>query len=106
LTTNDSAVAAAVSGFGLTRLMSYLVAEHLRAGRLKIVLSEFEAAALPVQLVHREGRHASQKARAFLDLAIERLRGRSVLELSCSAWRRHSPPSGLSSSTRKPISSD
>lgn len=73
-TTNDSAVAAAVGGFGLTRLMSYQVDEHVREGRLHIVLSDYETAPLPVHLVHREGRHASQKARAFLDLAIERLR--------------------------------
>lgn len=72
--TNDSAIVAAVSGFGLTELLSYQVADHLRDGRLKIVLSNFEAAPLPVQLVHHEGRHASRKARAFLDLAIERLR--------------------------------
>jgi DNA-binding transcriptional LysR family regulator len=73
-TTNDSAVAAVASGFGLSRLMSYQVAEHLRAGRIKIVLSEFEPPELPIHLIHREGRHASKKARAFLDLAIERLR--------------------------------
>jgi DNA-binding transcriptional LysR family regulator len=79
-TSNDSAVAAAVSGFGLTRLMSYQVADHLRDGQLKIVLSEFEPAVLPVHLVHREGRHASQKARAFLDLAIERLRANPALK--------------------------
>jgi DNA-binding transcriptional LysR family regulator len=78
-TTNDSAVAAAVAGFGLTRLMSYQVAEHVQAGRLQIVLSEFETAPLPVHLVHREGRHVSQKARAFLDLAIERLRASKAL---------------------------
>lgn len=79
-TTNDSAVAAAVAGFGLTRLMSYQVAEHVREGRLQFVLSEFETAPLPVHLVHREGRHASQKARAFLDLAIERLRASKALD--------------------------
>jgi len=79
-TTNDSAVAAAVAGFGLTRLMSYQVAEHVREGRLQLVLSEFETAPLPVHLVHREGRHASQKARAFLDLAIERLRASKALD--------------------------
>jgi len=73
-TTNDSAVSAAVSGFGVVRLMSYQVAEHLRQGRLKILLSEFEAPALPIHLVHREGRHASRRARAFLDLAIQTLR--------------------------------
>ena len=78
-TTNDSAVAAAVSGFGLARLLSYQVADELRAGQLKIVLGEFETPSLPVHLVHREGRHASQKARAFLDLAIERLRANPAL---------------------------
>jgi DNA-binding transcriptional LysR family regulator len=72
-------VAAAVNGFGLTRLLSYQVADQLLDGRLKTVLSEFEPAALPVHLVHREGRHASQKARAFLDLAIERLRAHPAL---------------------------
>lgn len=78
-TTNDAAVAAAVSGFGLSRLMSYQVDAHLRAGRLQTVLVDYEQAPLPVHLVHREGRHASQKARAFLDLAIERLRGNPAL---------------------------
>ena len=60
-------------------LLSYQVADQLRDGKLKTVLSEFEPAALPVHLVHREGRHASQKARAFLDLAIDRLRANSAL---------------------------
>ncbi len=78
-TSNDSAVSAAASGFGLTRLLSYQVADQLRDGQLKTVLSEFESAALPVHLVHREGRYSSPKARAFLDLAIERLRANSLL---------------------------
>ncbi len=78
-TTNDAAVAAAVSGFGLTRLLSYQVADQLRDGQLKTILTDYEPAPLPVHLVHREGRHASQKARAFLDLALERLRGNPAL---------------------------
>jgi DNA-binding transcriptional LysR family regulator len=78
-TTNDSAVAAAVGGFGLTRLLSYQVAEHLRNGNLKTVLPDYEPAALPVHVVHREGRNASQRVRAFLDLAIERLRQDATL---------------------------
>jgi DNA-binding transcriptional LysR family regulator len=72
-------VTAAVDGFGLTRLLSYQVADQLRDGQLKTVLTDFEPAALPVHLVHREGRHASSKARAFLDLAIERLRANRAL---------------------------
>ena len=73
-TTNDSAIAAAVNGFGLTRLMSYQVAQQLESGALKTVLAEFEPAPLPIHVVHREGRSASRKVRAFLDLAIEQLR--------------------------------
>lgn len=78
-TTNDSAVAIAVSGFGLTRLLSYQVADQLRSGTLITVLDEFEPAALPVHVVHREGRHATQRVRAFLDLAIDRLRAEPAL---------------------------
>lgn len=83
VTSNDAAVNAAIDGFGIVRMMSYQVADHVRDGQLKILLSEFEQPELPVHLVHREGRHASQKARVFLDLAIERLRANPAL--SCSA---------------------
>ena len=79
-TTNDAALAAAVGGFGLTRLLSYQVADQLRDGQLETVLGDFEPAALPVHLVHREGRHASRKARVLLDLAIERLRANPALQ--------------------------
>jgi DNA-binding transcriptional LysR family regulator len=78
-TTNDSAIAAAMSGFGLTQLLAYQVADQLRDGRLKAILTEFEPRVLPVHLLHREGRHASAKARAFLDLATERLRANPAL---------------------------
>jgi DNA-binding transcriptional LysR family regulator len=78
-TTNDTALAAAVSGFGLTRLLSYQVADQLREGHLTTVLADCEPPALPVHVVHREGRHASHKARAFIDLAVERLRAHPAL---------------------------
>lgn len=78
-TTNDSAIAAALNGFGLTRLLSYQVAEYLRDGQLKTVLGECEPTMLPIHVVHREGRHASPKARAFIDLAVERLRANTAL---------------------------
>ena len=39
-----------------------------------------EAAPLPVQVVHREGRQASQKVRAFVDMAIVALRGDASLQ--------------------------
>lgn len=55
------------------------MAEALRDGRLVTVLADFEPPALPVHPLHREGRHASHKARAFLDLAIDRLRADTTL---------------------------
>ena len=73
-TTSDTAIAAALTGFGLTNVLAYKVTKHLREGRLKAVLSDFEPPALPVHVLHREGRHATQKARRFIDLAVERLR--------------------------------
>lgn len=76
---NDAALMAAVQGFGLTRLLSYQLADNLKNGQLKLVLEDSEPAALPVHLVHREGRHASRKARAFLDLAVARLRANPAL---------------------------
>jgi len=74
-TTNDSAIAAAVAGLGITRLLSYQVTTHVRSGVLQMVLEDFETAPIPVHVVHHEGRRATQKVRAFVDMAVERLRG-------------------------------
>ena len=73
-TTGDTAVAAALNGFGLANVLSYKVAQHIRDGRLRAVLAEFAPPPVPVHIVHREGQNASRKTRAFIDLATERLR--------------------------------
>jgi DNA-binding transcriptional LysR family regulator len=74
VTTNDAAIEAALQGFGITRLLSYQVAPHLASGQLKIILSEFEPAPMPIHVLHREGRYASAKVRSFVDLIAIRLR--------------------------------
>jgi DNA-binding transcriptional LysR family regulator len=71
---NDSAASAAMAGLGITRLLSYQIAEPLQTGKLKIVLSEFESPPIPIYIMHREGRHSSAKIRSFVDLMAERLR--------------------------------
>ncbi|REG15046.1 LysR family transcriptional regulator [Roseateles depolymerans] len=76
---NDSAIAAAVAGFGMTRLLSYQVADALRQGTLETVLEPFETPALPIHVVHREGRRATQKVRGFIDLAVQALRAHPAL---------------------------
>ena len=78
-TSNDSAIVAALGGFGITRVLSYQIAPHLKAGKLERVLQNYEPPPLPIHVVHREGRHAAQKARAFVDLAVERLRSDASL---------------------------
>ncbi len=79
VTTNDAAIEAALRGFGITRLLSYQVAPQLEAGELKIVLREYEPEPRPIHIVHREGRHASAKVRAFVDLMTEHLRANPAL---------------------------
>ena len=79
VTTNDAAIEAAVRGFGITRLLSYQVAPLLAARKLMLLLEKFEPAPWPVHIVHREGRYASAKVRAFVDLMAERLRADPAL---------------------------
>jgi len=74
VTNNDAAIQAVLSGFGITRLMSYQIAGHLNAGRLKRILADYEAEPLPIHVLHREGRQASAKVRSFVDFLVERLR--------------------------------
>ncbi len=78
--TNDGALEAARLGFGLTRLLSYQVANELAAAQLRAVLTDFEDAPLPVHVIHRESRHGSAKVRSFVDLAVERLRADKALQ--------------------------
>jgi DNA-binding transcriptional LysR family regulator len=81
LVTNAGEVAidAAVRGQGLARAMHYQVDADVRAGRLQIVLADFEPEPIPVHLVHLAGRMAPAKLRAFIDFAVERLRALPVL---------------------------
>ncbi|GLK83784.1 LysR family transcriptional regulator [Ancylobacter defluvii] len=72
--TNEAAITAAEQGWGLTRILSYQIGPALLEGRLQTVLSAYEEKALPIHVVHAEGRHAPAKVRTFVDLAVERLR--------------------------------
>ena len=71
-----AAIASAVEGHGVTRLLSYHVAPELRAGALRIVLADAEPPLIPVHLVSPYGRLAVPKVRAFADFALPRLRAR------------------------------
>lgn len=79
VTSIDSAIDAAVRGLGITRIMSYQIAQELEQGKLQILLSEFEPDIVPVHILHREGRYASAKIRSFIDFMAERLRAHQSL---------------------------
>lgn len=77
--TNDAAIEAALLGYGITRLISYQVAEHLASGKLQTVLASWEPDPLPIHILHREGRHAAAKVRTFVDLMAEHIRSNLAL---------------------------
>lgn len=69
----DAALLAAKAGRGLTRALSYQVADDLANGTLVRLLSSYEPELLPVQLVVPSARHMAPKLRAFIDHAVEKL---------------------------------
>jgi len=75
VTSNDAAIEAARCGLGLARLLSYQAAPWIASGDLLPVLQEFELPPVPVNIVHRDGKHGSARVRAFIDLLAGRLRG-------------------------------
>ncbi len=76
---NYGAIKAAVSGIGLTRVMSYQIAEELENGTLTRVLVDYEPDPIPIHIVYAEGRHTNSKIYSFVDLARNRLRDKSFL---------------------------
>ncbi|NID04627.1 LysR family transcriptional regulator [Luteibacter jiangsuensis] len=74
VTSNDSALVAALSGLGVARLLSYQVNEDVAAGRLRLVLENYEEEPWPVHILHRETRFGSAKVRAFIDMLAQHLR--------------------------------
>lgn len=77
--TIGACIALATSGAGVTRALSYQVAAQLEDGSLCEVLAEHAGDSLPVHLLHTEARGSSAKLRAFLHLAVERLRAHPLL---------------------------
>jgi DNA-binding transcriptional LysR family regulator len=73
-TMNEAAAECAVAGFGITRLPLYQIAQGVKEGSLALLLEDFERPAVPIHVVHREGRRGTPKVRTFIDMAVEALR--------------------------------
>jgi DNA-binding transcriptional LysR family regulator len=76
-----AAVASAVAGHGITRVMSYQAASAVAAGRLQILLAQHEPPHSPVNLVLPPGRAQTAKQRAFAGFVAAPLRA-ALLEAS------------------------
>ena len=64
---------ACVQGVGIARFMHYQVAQELADGRLIRVLTAFEPADLPIQLVYPHSLQLAPRVRAFVEWACVRL---------------------------------
>lgn len=76
VSTADAAIEAALQGLGLTRVLSYQVADAVRDGQLVRVLTREEPPAVPASLIHPWQGRLPMKTRAFIDFAVDRLRER------------------------------
>ncbi len=70
----DVSIDAALSGWAVTRVLSYQVADALRSGKLVELLPGFEDREIPIHLVHAEGPLRAAKIRVFVDHAAQALR--------------------------------
>jgi DNA-binding transcriptional LysR family regulator len=74
--TAEAAIDAAAAGIGVTRVLSYQVAQPVLDGRIEIVLADREPEAAPVSLIHSGQGLMPLRARMLLDFAAPRLRVR------------------------------
>jgi DNA-binding transcriptional LysR family regulator len=72
----NAAIDAAMAGLGVTRVLSYQVAEAQRSGALQVVLQSYEPPPWPVHLVYARQGRLPVKLRAFIDAAAPALRER------------------------------
>jgi DNA-binding transcriptional LysR family regulator len=70
----DVAIDACLRGLGCGQFLCYQVEALIDAGKLTRILGEFEPSPAPIQIVYPHARLLSPNVRAFVDLALTRLR--------------------------------
>jgi len=76
---NFSAEKAVLADMGISRFLSYQVADSLESGALKVILSDYEHPPVPVHVMHREGRYSSARTKTLIDWMVEHLRSQTSL---------------------------
>lgn len=75
-TDGDSMLAAGLAGCGVMQMPTWLVGDHLRAGRLVQVLEDYAGAEMPIHVVWPKSRYMQPKLRSAVDMLVE-LAGRT-----------------------------
>lgn len=89
LTTNstDATIAAAAAGLGVIRALSYQVADEIERGRLIVLLPQWEPPPIPIHVLHA-GATTTHRARALVELMVERLRADPRLALALESYKK------------------
>lgn len=87
----DAAIAAAVAGAGIARVLSYQALAALAAGELVTLLDDLAPPPLPVHLVYQANRRASVNVRAFIEATRQRLAGLDLLGVGFGVSRPGRP---------------
>lgn len=74
----DVALNAVLQGLGCGQFLSYQVEALMAKRKLKRILGTFEPLAVPIQIVYPHARLLSPNVRAFVDIAVARLRARGA----------------------------
>ncbi|MDX1401407.1 MAG: LysR family transcriptional regulator [Kiloniellales bacterium] len=76
----DAAIAAALDGRGITRVLSYMISKEVRSGQLQVILEDQAPPPTPVYVVHKEKGQASARVRALVDYLVASLRQNPALD--------------------------
>lgn len=92
LSTNDMELAlqAALSGASIALIPEVFLDEQIKSGRLEVVLPEVVGALSSVTVVYPDRAYLPPKVRAFVDLAVERLRESGGTPPRAAEWRSQS----------------
>ncbi len=64
---NEALIEAALSGLGITTLCDWHVDEHVKRGRLTVLLKNYELTPYDINAVYWERKFGTQKVKRFID---------------------------------------
>jgi len=75
----------ALNGLGIARLPAFICANDITSGKLKPLLCDWKADAVPIHAIYPSNRHLSVKVRSFVEYVIDELRKEQPWNVEFSA---------------------